>query len=75
MAITSSLPLVIVPVLSVKSILIFPAVSIPISFLTKTLLLSILFMFDDKTKVTISGKPSGTATTIMVTDKVKACKI
>ena len=75
MPITSKLPFVRVPVLSVKRIFKLPAVSIPVSFLTKTLFLSILFIFDDNTKVIIIGKPSGTATTIIVTHKVKAYKI
>ena len=69
---TSRLPLVIVPVLSEKSIFKEPAVSIPVNFLTKTLFFNILFILEDKTKVIIIGRPSGTATTIIVTAKVSA---
>ena len=69
---TSSLPFVIVPVLSVNKIFKLPAVSIPTSFLTKTLFLSIVFILEDNTKVIIKGNPSGTETTIMVTLKVRA---
>ena len=75
MAITFNFPSVIVPVLSVNKILMLPAVSIPMSLRTRILLLSILFILDDKTKVIIIGSPSGTATTIMVTLKVKALRI
>ena len=64
-----------VPVLSVNSIFILPDVSIPTSFLTKTLFFSNIFIFDDNTNVTIIGKPSGTLTTIIVTDNVSACNI
>lgn len=45
----------------------------PTSFLTKTFLFTFSFILDDKTKVTIIGKPSGTATIIIVTARVKAC--
>ena len=75
MAITFNFPSVIVPVLSVNKILMLPAVSIPMSLRTRILLLSILFILDDKTKVIIIGSPSGTATTIMVTLRVKALRI
>ena len=71
-SITSSFPLVKVPVLSVSKILILPDVSIPTSFLTKTLFFYIRFILLDSTKVIIMGSPSGTATTIIVTLKVKA---
>ena len=66
------LPVVIVPVLSLNNIFIHPAVSIPTIFLTKTLFLSILFIFDDKTRVIIIGSPSGTETIMMVTASVRA---
>jgi hypothetical protein len=65
-------PTVIVPVLSVKSKLRDPAVSIPTSFLTITLLRIIRFIFADKTTVIIIGKPSGTATTTTVIISVSA---
>ena len=67
-----SLPVVIVPVLSLNNIFMLPAVSIPTNFLTKTLLLSILFILDDSTKVIIIGSPSGTETIIIVTASVNA---
>ena len=73
--ITFKLPFVIVPVLSVKRVFIFPAVSIPVSFLTSTLLFNILFILDERTSVIIIGSPSGTATTIIVTLRVSACKM
>ncbi len=44
----------------------------PTSFLTSTLFLSILFIFEERTKVIIIGRPSGTATTMIVTAKVNA---
>ena len=59
-------------VLSVNRILIDPAVSIPTNFRTKTLFFNIRFILEDKTRVIIIGNPSGTATTIMVTDRVRA---
>ena len=71
-SVTSNFPLVSVPVLSVNKTLILPAVSMPTNFLTKTLFFNIFFMLLDKTKVIIIGKPSGTATTIIVTLNVKA---
>ena len=73
--VTSNLPFVRVPVLSVNNIFILPAVSIPIIFLTITLFFNILFILDDNTNVIIIGKPSGTATTIIVTESVKAFNI
>ena len=69
---TSNFPRVKVPVLSVNKMFKEPAVSIPTNFLTKTLFFNNLLIFDDKTKVIIIGKPSGTETTIMVTARVKA---
>ena len=57
---------------SVNKIFKLPAVSMPTNFLAKTLFFNILFIFDDKTSVIIIGNPSGTATTIIVTLKVKA---
>ena len=71
-SVTFNTPFVKVPVLSVRRTFILPDVSIPTSFLTKTLSLSIFFILLDKTKVIIIGRPSGTATTMIVTDKVKA---
>ena len=73
--VTSNFPFVKVPVLSVNRIFKLPAVSIPTNFLTNTLFFNILFILDDNTKVIIIGNPSGTATTMIVTDKVSACKI
>ena len=73
--ITSSLPFVRVPVLSVNKIFKFPAVSIPTNLRTKTLFFNIFFILDDNTKVIIIGNPSGTATTITVTHNVRAYKI
>ncbi|MPM09695.1 hypothetical protein SDC9_56017 [bioreactor metagenome] len=69
---TCIFPTVKVPVLSVNNMFKLPAVSIPTSFLTSTLSLIIRFMFDESTTVIITGKPSGTATTMMVTARVSA---
>ena len=66
----SSLPLVIVPVLSENRIFREPAVSIPATFLTSTLSLSILPMFCAETIAIISGRPSGTAITMMITASI-----
>ena len=68
---TSRRPLVRVPVLSVNNMFKEPVVSIPTNFLTNTLLFSIRFILLDNTKVIIIGSPSGTATTIIVTDNVR----
>ena len=65
-------PSVSVPVLSVKSMFILPAASIPTGFLTSTLSFTILFIFDDRTTAIIIGNPSGTATTITVNPSIKA---
>ena len=73
--VTFKLPSVKVPVLSVNKQLILPLVSMPISLRTNTLSFSILFILDDKTKVTIRGKPSGTVTTITVMLKVREYKM
>ena len=62
---TSSIPLVIVPVLSLNKIFNEPAVSIPSAFLTKTLWSSILLVFCINTREIIRGSPSGTAQTII----------
>ena len=66
----SSLPLVMVPVLSENRIFREPAVSIPATFLTSTLSLSILPMFCAETIAIISGSPSGTAITMMMTASI-----
>ena len=68
----SSLPLVIVPVLSLKSMFKLPAVSIPTIFLTSTLSLSILPIFKADTSATIRGSPSGTAITMIMTASITA---
>ena len=47
-------------------------VSIPTSFRTRTLSLSILRMFEESTTVIIIGSPSGTATTTTVIARVAA---
>ena len=60
------LPSVIVPVLSVKSMFMPPAVSIPTSRRTRTFALSIFFILSEHTIAIISGKPSGTATTMTI---------
>ena len=52
-----------------------PAVSIPEIVRTNTLSLSILRMFKAETKAIISGNPSGTAITMMVTANITACKM
>ena len=62
---TSSIPLVIVPVLSLKRIFNEPAVSIPSALRTRTLWSSILLVFCINTSEIISGSPSGTAHTII----------
>ena len=72
---TSNCPLVRVPVLSVNKMLRLPAVSIPTNFLTRTLFFNIFFIFEDRTRVIIMGRPSGTATTIIVTLSVKAYRM
>ena len=64
---TSSRPLVMVPVLSLKRIFREPAVSIPSAFLTSTLWSSILLVFCISTSEIISGRPSGTAQTMITT--------
>ncbi len=68
------MPLVSVPVLSEKSIFKLPEVSIPTNFRTSTLSFSIRFILEDSTTVIIIGSPSGTATTITVMARVRACK-
>ena len=64
-----------VPVLSVNKIFRLPAVSIPTSLRTKTLLFNIFFILDERTSVIIIGSPSGTATTIIVTLSVRAYRM
>ncbi len=69
---TFSRPRVRVPVLSANSMFRLPDVSIPTSFRTRTLSLSILRMFEESTTVIIIGSPSGTATTTTVIARVAA---
>ena len=64
---TSNCPFVIVPVLSENKTFKEPAVSIPIGFLTNTLLSNIFEVFLINTIAIIKGKPSGTAITIIAT--------
>ena len=72
---TFRMPSVKVPVLSVSKQVMLPLVSIPTNLRTKTFYLSIFFILEDKTKVIIIGKPSGTVTTMTVTLNVRAYKI
>ena len=48
-----------------------PELSIPTSFLTNTFSFNSLFILLDSTSVIIIGRPSGTATTIIVIPRVK----
>ena len=71
--VTSSFPFVIVPVLSVNSRFRLPAVSMPVSFRTSTLSRSIFRIFKEDTMAIIRGSPSGTAMTMMITARIRAC--
>ncbi len=69
---TLNFPSVNVPVLSENRIFKLPAVSIPNNFRTNTLACNNLRIFKDNTIAIIIGKPSGTATTIMIIANIKA---
>ena len=69
---TVKAPVVSVPVLSVKSMSMLPAVSIPTRRRTRTPFFIIRFMLKERTTVIIMGSPSGTATTRMEMARVRA---
>ena len=56
---TLKIPSVKVPVLSVNSMFILPAASMPVGFFTRTLSETIFLMFDERTTEIIKGSPSG----------------
>ena len=60
-------PSVMVPVLSLNRMFREPAVSMPSALRTSTLWSSILLVFCISTREIISGRPSGTAHTMMTT--------
>merc|ERR550534_2237205 len=63
-----------VPVLSEQIVVAFPMVSQAASFRTKLLSSYILLIEYANETVTASGRPSGTATTIIVTETTMFCK-